>query len=491
MKGEVLMGYIEGQDRYQVTLFPESINDYITEDNSVRIIDEYVEQLDLKRLKFKKSTKPVIGRPPYDPKDLLKLYLYGYLNRTRSSRRLEHEAGRNIEVIWLLKKLKPDFKTIADFRKDNKKALKKVFREFNKLCDEWDLFGKEIVAVDGSKFRASNSKKNNYSKKKLERHIKYINEKINKYMDELDENDEIEEVDRKPDSGEVQSIIKKLRERKQKYEEYQKRLEESGENEISTTDPDARLMCNNNNSVDVNYNVQVAVDSKHKLIADFKVSKKPNDLGQLKGMARRVIKLCRGKAFTLLADKGYYKATDLKKCVELGLVPYVSKQVYSNGTGNREFYNDKFQYDKEQDVYICPAGKVLNRGKTRKTKGKIIGYNYRNYKACQECKVVNECTRSKKGRMITRHVDQDFLDTIDEQTNLNIETYKLRQMIVEHPFGTIKRSWGAYYFLTRGISSVSAETALTFLAYNMKRAINVLGTEEILRRLKARKALAL
>lgn len=329
------MPYIEGQDRNQIILFPESIDDYISGDNPVRVIDEFVEQLDVQKLGFINAVCALTGRPPYSPKDLLRLYLYGYLNRIRTSRRLEQEAARNIEVIWLLKKLKPDFKTIADFRKDNKKSLKAVFREFTKLCDEWGLFGKELVAIDGSKFRACNSKRNNFSEKKLERHIKYIDEKIDAYMQELDKGDTLENCDRKPDASEIKRRIQELKDRKVKYEEYKKELEENGENEISTTDPDARLMCNNNNNVDVSYNVQTTVDAKHSLIADFKVTKKPNDLGELDNMALRAKKLFGGKEFEALADKGYYKAEDLKKCVENGITPYVTKQIYSNGTGDK------------------------------------------------------------------------------------------------------------------------------------------------------------
>jgi len=482
------MGYIEGQDRNQIIMFPESIDEYISDDNSVRVIDAYVEQLDMEKLGFQRTTAPVMGRPPYSPKDLLKLYLYGYLNRVRSSRRLEHEAIRNIEVIWLLKKLKPDFKTIADFRKDNKKALKAVFRDFTKLCDEWNLFGKELVAIDGSKFRASNSKMNNYSAKKLERHIKYIDEKIENYMRELDEGDTTETCDRKPDASEIKEKLQQLRERKNKYEKYKEHLDKTGENEISTTDPDARLMCNNNNNVDVSYNIQTTVDSKHKIIVDFKVSQKPNDLGELDNMALRAKKLFKGKEFEVLADKGYYKAEDLKKCVENGITPYVTKQIYSNGTGDRDFYGDRFKYDKDKNVYICPAGKELYYARDRKQKGKgIIGHEYRNYEACKNCEFKDRCTKSEKGRVICRHVDQDFLDTIDLQTELNMEKYKLRQMIVEHPYGTIKRSWGAYYFLTRRKISVTAEISLSLLVYNLKRVMNILGNDELIRRLKERK----
>lgn len=482
------MSYIKGEERDQIILFPESIDDYISVNNSVRVIEEYVEQLNMEGLGFSKAVCPTIGRPPYDPKDMLKLYLYGYLNRIRSSRRLEHEATRNIEVIWLLKKLKPDFKTIADFRKNNKLAMKKVFREFTKLCDEWNLFGKELVAIDGSKFRACNSKRNNYSAKKLDRHIEYIDKKIDTYMQELDEVDQAEACDKKPSVEEIQKRLQELKSRKQKYETYQRQLEKSGQNEISTTDPDARLMANNNNNVDVCYNVQTTVDSKHKLIADFKVSQKPNDLGELDNMALRAKKLFGGKDFEALADKGYYKAEDLKKCTENGITPYVTKQVYSNGTGDKDFYTDKFQYDKDRNVYICPAGKELSyyRQRTKKDKG-VIGYDYRNYETCKTCEYRRRCTKSEKGRSIYRHVDQDFLDTIDLNTQMNMDKYKLRQMIVEHPFGTIKRGWGAYYFLTKRKLSVRAEISLSFFAYNLKRVMNILGNEELLRRLRERR----
>jgi len=421
---------------------------------------------------------------------MLKLYLYGYLNRVRSSRRLEQEAIRNLEVIWLLRKLKPDFKTIADFRKDNKKALKKVFRDFTKLCDEWELFGKELVAIDGSKFRACNSKKNNYNTKKLERHLKYLDEKIENYIQELDQGDKTEASLEKPDVNTIKERIRQLRDRKEKYESYQRKLKQSGENEISTTDPDSRLMANHNN-VEVSYNVQTTVDAKHKLIADFKVTQKPNDLGELDNMALRAKKLFRNKTFEVLADKGYYQPKDLKKCTENGITVYITKQTYANGTKDQAFYADQFKYDPERKVYICPGGKELYYARERKKDGKIIGYEYRNYAACKKCEFKERCTKAKKGRTICRHADQDFLDRIDSQTKRNMKKYKLRQMIVEHPFGTIKRGWEVYFFLTKRKVSVSAEISLSFLAYNFKRAINILGTEEILRRLRQRREVVL
>jgi len=479
------MGYIEGEDRNQIILFPESIDEYVSDNNAIRIIDEYIKQLDLERLGFKRAVNPSLGRPPYHPKDMLKLYLYGYLNRIRSSRRLEQEAIRNLEVIWLLKKLKPDFKTIADFRKDNKKALKKVFRDFTRLCDEWELFGKELIAIDGSKFRACNAKKNNYNPKKLERHLKYLDEKIEGYLQELDHHDQIESPDRKLDAQEIEERIQQLRDRREKYESYQRKLKQSGENEISTTDPDARLMTNHNH-VEVSYNVQTTVDAKHKLIADFKVTQKPNDLGELDNMALRAKKLFENKNFEVLADKGYYQAKDLKKCAEKGIAVYITKQTYANRTKDPAFYPDQFQYDQTKNTYLCPALKELHYYRIRKKDGKVIGYEYRHPDACKDCQFKARCTRAQKGRSIFRHVDQDFLDRIDLQTKRNMGKYKLRQMIVEHPFGTIKRGWGAYYFLTKRKVSVSAEISLSFLAYNLKRVINILGTEEILRRLRQR-----
>jgi len=479
------MGYIEGEDRNQIILFPESIDEYVSDNNSIRIIDEYIKQLDLKSLHFKRAATPSMGRPPYHPKDMLKLYLYGYLNRIRSSRRLEQEAIRNLEVIWLIRKLKPDFKTIADFRKDNKKALKKVFRDFTKLCDEWELFGKELIAIDGSKFRACNSKKNNYNLKKLERHLKHLDEKIEGYLKELDDHDQIESPDRQLDAREITERIQQLKDRKEKYQQYRRKLKQSGQNEISTTDPDSRLMTNNNH-VEVSYNVQTTVDAKHKLIADFKVTQKPNDLGQLAPMVLRAKRLFGHKTFEVLADKGYYQAQDLQKCTEKGITLYVTKQTHANTTKDQAFYSDQFKYNKTKNTYLCPAGKELHYYRIRKKEGKIIGYEYRHDDACKDCKFKARCTRAQKGRSIFRHVKQDLLDHIDAQTIKNLKKYKLRQMIVEHPFGTIKRGWGAYYFLTKRKVSVSAEISLSFLAYNLKRVINILGTEEILRRLRQR-----
>lgn len=479
------MAYIQGETRQQVNIFPESIDDYVSEDNPVRVIEAFVMSLDMATFEFKRAESSNLGRPPYDPRDLLKLYLYGYLNRIRSSRKLENESARNLEVIWLLCGLKPDFKTIADFRKDNKKAIREVFKQFSLLCKEWGLYGQAVVAIDGSKFRASNSKRNNYSEKKLKRHIKYIDEKIDQYMDELEEGDQSEVGTHRPTAEEINQRIKELKERKLKYEKMHHDMQESGVKEISTTDTDARMMAANNNGLDVSYNVQTVVDGEHSLVVDCEVISNPTDHGQLSGMGKRAQEIFQTEEIKVLADKGYYSAQELKACKEAGMETYVAKQRFANATEDEGFYADKFTYDPQQDHYICPAGQILIPANYRKTNGEIIGRNYRNFKACKNCEMKDRCTKSKRGRTIYRNINQGLLDEVDRRTRENKELYTRRQMIVEHPFGTIKRSWGYGHFLTRGLDSVRTESCLSFLAYNLTRVINILGVKEILKRLPA------
>ena len=376
------MGYIIGEDRNQIMLFPEYIDEYITEENPVRVIDAFVMALDIKELGFQRAIPAAVGRPPFNPRDLLKLYLYGYLNRIRSSRKLENETLRNIEVMWLLKKLSIDFKTISDFRKDNKSALKNVFKQFTQLCSNWGLFGKELVAVDGTKIRASNSKRNNFSAKKLDRHIKYIDEKVEEYMQCLDATDKEEQpVDRKISTEEIKKRIEELKNRKVKYEEMKNNISETGETEISTTDKDARLMAVNNNGVDVCYNVQAVTDSKNKLVIDYDVINNPADLGQLSSMVEKAKEALDVEEIEALADKGYYQAEDLKACEAGRITTYVSKQVYSNATGEREYYSDKFKYDTGKDIYICPHDEILYPPKrlVKSKEDRESGIKYKNY----------------------------------------------------------------------------------------------------------------
>ncbi|MGB7606362.1 MAG: IS1182 family transposase [Lutisporaceae bacterium] len=478
------MRYIDGVDRKRKISFPEYIDDYITDDNLVRAIDAFVDSLNIIELGFKNASPSNTGRPGYDPRVILKLYIYGYLNRINSSRRLEAEAYRNIELMWLLRKLVPDHKVISDFRKDNKESINKVFKQFVALCKQWDLFGMEVVAVDGSKFRACNSKKKNYSEKNLNRRIKYLDEKIQKYMSEIDKNDESEQSSRKPTKEEIKKKLKELKNRKELYEGYKHQLEEKDINEISTTDPDARLMAVNNNGIDVCYNVQTVVDNKHNLIVDCHIINNPTDHGQLSEMSVRAKNIFEVDTITALADKGYYNADDLRECEKESITTYVSKQVFSNSTGEREFYSDRFKYDKESNIYICPAGQELNCIRRKLIDENTKALKYKNFKACSKCELKDKCTKNKDGRVITRSIDQDFLDTVDQRTNGNKELYRTRQMIVEHPFGTIKRGWGLSYFLTKKLESVTAEASLAFLAYNMKRVMNIIGVKKIIERLK-------
>ena len=462
------MAYIQGEDRQQITLFPEAIDDYISEENLVRVIEAYVNTLNIAELGFLKAEPKETGRPAYNPKDLLKLYIYGYMNRIRSSRRLETEAGRNLELLWLLHKLKPDFKTVADFRKDNKEAIKNVFKNFSRLCKEWELYGKQVVAVDGSKFRGSNSKRNNYNEKKIQRQLKYIDEKVNTYLEELDNNDNSEANIHIPSSEKIKQRINELNQRKVKYTAMQERMASTGETEISTIDPDARLMKANNNGIDVSYNVQTVVDQKYKLIVDTEVINNPADQGQLNDIAIKAMQIFEVEEIKAIADKGYYSTNDLIKCEDNRIETYVAKPRASVNTPDPKFSQEHFKYDKEQNHYICPTDQVLYASRIRKVNN-VDYQDYKNYRACRNCEMKEHCTKSQKGRLISRNLNQEFLDNVDKRTKANKELYMQRQMLVEHPFGTIKRVWGYSYFLTRGIKSVATENKLHFLAYNLRK----------------------
>ena len=382
--------------------------------------------------------------------------------------------------MWLLRKLQPDFKTIADFRKENRNNLIKVFKDFSHLCKELGLYGQELVAIDGTKIKANNSKRNNYNQKKIDRQIKYIDEKTSEYLMALEENDSQEEKSTKYSTKELKEKIELLKQRKETYDQLNKELKESGNKEISTVDPDSRLMENKKNGLEMGYNLQTVVDSKHKLIVDFDITQNAADQGNLNSMsqkAKAVFGLDEKDELEVLADKGFYQADDLKRCEENNTITYVSKQSYSNSTNDRDFFSDKFKYDKEKDVYICPANQVLNRVKHRKEEVKQV--RYKNFGACKDCQYKDRCTTAKEGRTISRAKDQDFLDTVDSRTKENMDKYLLRQTIVEHPYGTIKKTMNAGYYLCRGMESVIGETSLILFAYNFKRVLNILGIEKL------------
>ena len=473
------MDYIEGSNRDQLTLFPQSLDEYISEDNPVRFIDAFVVSLDLEGLGFSHSALKATGRPPYHPSVLLKLYIYGYLNRIRSSRRLEQESHRNVEVIWLTRRLMPDHKTIANFRRDNRKAIRDVCRAFTQFCRELDLFGGELVAIDGSKFKAVNNKGRNFTDRRLKRAMKDIEKKIDAYLDELDENDENEPDEHKPSAEELKEKIKTLRERMKKYKGLQKQMKESGESQISLTDPDSRSMpLAGGPRTQVSYNVQVSVDEKHKLILDHAVTNQVTDRSLLSQMAKRARQALGVDELDVLADMGYYDGQQVKDCLDKGITPYIPKPDTSANKKLGLFTKKDFRYDPELDCYWCPAEEKLTFRFQREEKGRERRYYAT--PACGGCALKRACTRSKDGRRITRWVYEDVLEKMEARVQDEPEKVKLRKTIAEHPFGTIKRHMDQGYFLMKGLPNVRAEMSLTVLAYNIKRAVKILGLPKML-----------
>ena len=471
------MGYISGESRNQIYLLPESVDDYIGEDNPVRFLDAFVGKLELGELGFQHAVPAEVGQPAYDPGDLLRLYLYGYLNRIRSSRRLEKEAARNLEVMWLIRKLRPDFKTIADFRKDNSGAIKRVCREFTLLCQQLDLFGGELVAIDGSKFQAVNSKGRNFSARKLKQVIEEIDAKIEAYLKHLDQRDVEEARVAVPRAAEMKEQLERWRERKQVYQNCQQQLQQSGEKQISLTDPDSRKMSMGHGS-QIGYNVQVAVDAKHKLIVEHEVTNAVTDQGQLTPMAERAKRTLGVDRLEVLADMGYYDGAEVKKCEQQGIMAYIPKPLTSANTKLGLFGKERFHYDTDKDVYVCPAGEELRYRFGTKEKGRAI--RYYSTSACGRCALKAQCTRNKRNRRITRWEYEDVLERMKQRVDQHPELMRQRKMIVEHPFGTIKRWMEQSYFLMRGKNKVSAEMSLTVLAYNLRRVITLIGVPPLI-----------
>jgi transposase len=474
------MSYVEGENREQVVMFPAVMDDYIGQDNQVRFIEAFVNRLDLGALEFTKAAPEERGRPAYDPRDLLKLYIYGYLNEIRSSRKLERETKRNVEVLWLLRRLSPDHKTIADFRKDNPKPLRAVFREFTKLCKQLQLFGAELVGIDGSKFRAVNGKERNYTERRLTKRLQWIEEKIEKYLRALQQGDAAEDAAQSPTGAELQAKIATLQERQRKYEALKKGLAESGEQQVSLTDPEARLM-KGRQGQHVSYNVQIAVDDKHKLVADFAVSNEENDVNCLASVAQAAKQELGVAQLQVCADRGYYNTAQIKECEDAQITVYMERPRPKQDADI--FPLARFVYDASKDVYQCPAGKQLSFRVLDKAKQVKCYWT----EACHSCPLKSQCTKGKGPRKIKRPVAQDAADRMLARVQQQPQILKLRSQLVEHPFGTIKRPMRQDHFLLRGKKKVSGECSLTFLAYNLKRVITVLGVESLLAALAGRK----
>jgi len=466
--------FIEGLDRSQGTLFPERLDDYVEEENPVRVIDVFIDDLDISGLGFKAEPAHT-GRPGYHPKTMLKLYVYGYLNRVQSSRRLEVEAQRNIELMWLTGRLAPDFKTIADFRKDNPEAIRLVCREFVMLCKKLNLLSEKLVAIDGSKFKAVNSRDKNFTRAKMKRRLKDVESAIERYLAQLDETDRTEPP---PDDVKtLQDKVAKLKEEMARLKKLEVRMLEAPDKQLSLTDPDARSMNSRGTGV-VGYNVQSAVDAKHHLIIAHEVSKVGSDRQQLLKMAKQAQAILNPKTrLTVVADKGYYNGDELRECEQNGIVAYVAKPKTSPNKARGYFDRSRFKYIKQDDEYQCPAGERLTHRTTSTEKGKQIRRYWSS--ACGSCAIKSQCTNGKE-RRVRRWVHEDVLERAAKRLRRRPAVMLARRSLVEHPFGTMKSWTSSNHFLTKRLSGVSTETSLQILAYNMKRAINLVGTSKIM-----------
>jgi transposase len=473
------MGYVEGTNREQVVMFPAVIDDYVSGDNPVRLVEAFVKRLDLGALGFSRAEPEELGRPGYDPRDLLKLYIYGYVNEIRSSRKLERETLRNVEVMWLLRRLTPDHKTIANFRKENALVLPGVFREFTRLCRELQLFGAELVGIDGSKFRAVNSRERNFSAAKLNKRLQWIEEKIADYLAALQREDEAESETSEVSAAELQAKLAALQEKQVVYQGMQQQLAESGEKQISLTDADARLM-KGRQGQHVSYNLQIAVDSKHKLVADYAVTNEGNDVNCLAELAQGAQRELGVKELKVCADRGYYNAAQIKTCEDAGIEVHMERPEPRQVEGI--FPLERFTYDVTKDLYTCPAGKRLSYRTFDKAKQVRCYWT----EACHRCELKSQCTTGKGPRKIKRPLGQDAADRMLRRVAENPKLLELRKQLVEHPFGTIKRQMGQDYFLMRGQEKVRGETSLTLLAYNLKRVMKLRGVDKLIEALAKR-----
>jgi transposase len=470
------MNHRTGLDRSQTLLFPERLEDYVAAENPVRFLDVFVGSLDLHALSFTKARCANTGCPPYDPAALLKLYLYGYLHRVRSSRMLEAECHRNVEVIWLLGKLAPDFKTIADFRKDNLKPLKAVAREFTLLCRKLELFGGELLAVDGSKFAAVNARDQNFNADKLQNLIARADARLAEYLQQLDTADAAQPGTATLTKTELAAKIATLQEKQDWHKELLGQLDDE-QKQISVTDPDTRKMPTAHGTL-VGYNAQIAVDAKHKLIAAEDVTNEVNDLQQLANVALEAKANLELTRTEVIADAGYYNASEVNRCVEHGITTFIPKSDTSANSARGLYGKSRFKYDATKDVYLCPAGDMLTyRFATIELDRELKYYRASN---CKTCALKSRCTRNKANRTITREANEHLMEAMATRMQQQPEKFKLRKTLAEHPFGTIKRWFGYTHFLLKGLAKVQCEWSLTTLAYNLKRVLNLVSFEKLM-----------
>lgn len=474
------MGYIEGAELGQSIMFPATVDEYIKEENPVRAIAAFLERVDFVKLEFKRAEAADTGRPGYDPRLLMGLFLWGHMNGVRSSRKLERECQRNLEVIWLCRKLEPDFKTIADFRKDNGEGIKGVVTEFRVWCLAAGLYGRETVAVDGSKFKAVNSRERNFSQDKLQKMIARERAKVSEYLEAVATADAADSEESKLSAAQLKEKIAGLEKYLARHEELARELAKSGESQVSLTDPEARLMKTAQGGYDVSYNVQTVVDSQHKLIAAYEVTNDRNDLGQLAPMAQAGKEALQVQELTVLADGGYCEGNALKECEEAGITTYVSVPKSKEAERRGIFGAAQFSYDQERDLYVCPQGEELSYRYTSHDKERNKEMKVYTTKACSACPLRAQCTTGKGGRKLKRWVDQEVIDRLQQRNRGRPELLQQRKTLAEHPFGTIKRAMNQGYFLLKGIKKVTTEVSLTVLSYNLKRAINIIGVAEMI-----------
>ena len=481
------MQHIQGISRHQLQM--SSLEDKITADNPVRFIDAFVNHIDPVKIGFQPKILKTEGRPNFRLEVFLKLYLYGYLNGVRSSRRLEKECFRNIEVQWLLEAIYPNYHSIADFRKDNPKALKQLFKLFVSFLKDAELIAGDTIAIDGTKSRAHNSKKANYNQKKIDKHKEYIQAKSQEYLDQLDQND----IQENPVAiKNIQQKIERLKQNKIKYELLEEELKNSREPQISTTDADARTLLVQGQVVEVSYNIQAAVDSKHNLVVATHTINR-NDKNALTAIALEVKENLALETFTVLVDKGYHNGRELHTCKQNNITTIVAvpEQGKSNENGTQpEYLVSKFIYNKENNSYTCPEGKTLTTtGSWHKKTGRTeeSGYNFQKYRtpACKTCLVKDLCTSRKGGRELDRSQYADAVEENHHRYKDNPQLYRKRQEINEHIFGTIKRKWGYNYTDLVGLEKVNGEHSLIMLVYNIKRSINILGVPDLIAKLQA------
>lgn len=478
------MRYIEGTSRSQMILFPETVDEYISDDNTVRFIEAYVNSLSMKELGFTHSEPKETGRKPYDPSDMLRLYIYGYIMKIRSSRGLENETYRNIELMWLMKRLHPDFKTIADFRKDNIESIRKVCREFTVFCKRLNLFGSELVAIDGSKFKAVNSKGKCYTRSYIRNELEEIDKAIEKYLKEIEQTDSKEKDLSKIRIEVLQDAIENMEKEKKEIEEMLKEIEAGDKSQVSKTDSDSRMMKTASGNYQVSYNAQIGVDSKHHMIIESEVTNDLNDIGCLSKMAQKSKESLGAEKLKVVSDSGYYSEKEINECQNANIEVYVAIPQRSSNENEGRYSLSQFTYEPDSDRYICPQNKEMTYRSTY-TKGERSLRKYE-CSSCSWCEQKKMCTTSKGNRYIIRSEFEDTVEALRKRLKENKDILRKRSKLVEHVFGTMK-AWLGYGggFLLKGLKKVNGEFSLIAMVYNMKRAMRILGVQKLIESLAA------